>query len=128
MNNKFILISFFILICSGFVIGIIFPNLPVYFYIIYGLTGGGVLLIVNKRRIKKNELIVSDERYIKNMEKASLLTYRITYAGTLITGMMLQAFSQENSDLKKIGLTLIFVSVIQTMIFTISYVVYNRKS
>ncbi|MBI9109296.1 MAG: DUF2178 domain-containing protein [Spirochaetales bacterium] len=128
MNNKFLLVSFVILIASGFIIGQIFPDLPASFYLIYGLLGGGILFVINNRRIKKKGLIVTDERINKNIEKASLVTYRFTYAITLLVGMILTVISPEMAEIRIIGLVLIGTSILQTTFFTISYLIIARKN
>ena len=128
MNNKFILISFIILIGSSFIIEQIFPNLPAYFYVIYAVLCGVILLVVDTRRIKKKELIVIDERISKNLEKASHITYRFTYSILLVVGTVLTIIPSENTEIRIIGLVLIGASIFQTIFFTISYFIVARKN
>ncbi len=85
-------------------------------------------MIINNRRIKKKELIVTDERIVKNAEKAAHITYRYTYSILLVVGTILTVVPTEADIVRIIGIVLIFASIFETLIFTISYFMINRNN
>ncbi len=64
-------------VLAGTLVGALYPDVPVWAFMLGGLILGGGLLFVSIRILRKNDLVLRDERTRRNTERAMAWAFRL---------------------------------------------------
>jgi len=126
--RRFPLFAIGLVIILAFVVNIFFPGIPGYIYLIAAFLCALLIVIINRKLIIKTKEIITDERIMKNAINAAYFTFRITFSISLIGGCIIIGLGLDNSILKIVGITLITISVFQSLLFTGLNKLFNARS
>jgi hypothetical protein len=116
------------IIVLAFLISYLFPALPWYFYLVFAVVSGTILLLIYKRIERGLTEAVSDERSTLVAMKAAFLTFRVTFPATLLAGTILVGFPGAGADWILAGRALVIVAGSQAVIMSISALSFDRRS
>jgi hypothetical protein len=115
--NAFILVAMGTFIALAFVVGFLFPKIPGYAYLAAAFVGGAAILLLAKKIASRSKEALSDERDQRNASEAAYLVYRISYALTLVGGVVILNLPGLGGTWVTVGRVLLCVSIFQALLF-----------
>jgi hypothetical protein len=112
----------------AFLLNHLFPILPWYFYLAFAVIVGAIMLPLGKRLERGMTEALSDERTIAYSLKATDLTFRVSFAATLLASCVLLNIPRAGADIVAAGRALMIVAVGQSILVTVAMLVFDRRS
>ncbi len=116
-----------LLILGAFVLNAFFPTFPSIAYAIGGFVLGSILLLVLGRALKRDRVVLSDERTRGNLAEAALDTWRISYVAMMAFIVVIFGLPSPGSEWIGAGRAVIVVMVLQAYLLLILQAIRNRK-
>ncbi len=116
-----------IVVLAASVVGALFPAVPTWAFLAAGLVLGALLLFLAVRILKRNDLVLKDERTRRNSERAAFLAYRIFVWASIAAIVVLDCVPGLGRGRLVVSRTLIAVLVFQYVFFMAFYFFLNRR-
>ncbi len=116
-----------LVVLAGGVVGALVPTIPTWAFIAGGLALGLALLFLAARILKRNDLILKDERTRRNSERAMAWAYRIGTWAAIAAVALIDGLPGLDRDWTIVGRTLIVILAAQYALFLSLYLVLNRR-
>lgn len=116
-----------LVVLAGGILGALVPGIPIWAFIVGGLALGSVLLLLGIRSLKRNDLILKDERTRRNSERAMAWAYRIGTWAAIAAVALIDAVPGLDSDWTTVSRTLVVVLAVQYALFLVFYLILNRR-
>lgn len=116
-----------LIVLAATLVGALFPGLPVWAFLLGGSALGGVLYFVSLRTLRKNDLILTDERTRRNTEKAMAWSFRLGIWAEIVGIAVLDALPALGPNGSLLSRGLIAVLALQYLTFLAFRAVLGRR-
>jgi uncharacterized membrane protein len=116
-----------LVVLAGSFVGALFPGVPVWAFMLGGLVLGGGLLVVSVGILKRNDLILKDERTRGNSERAMAWAFRFGIWVEILGIAILDAVPSLGSNGLLLSRGLTAVLVLQYLSFLAFHVFLSRR-
>ena len=116
-----------LVVLAGGILGALVPAVPTWAFLAGGLALGVVMLFVAARILKRNDLILKDERTRRNSEKAMAWAYRAGIWAAIAAVALIDAVPGPGRVGSVVSRTLIVVLAAQYALFLVFYFILNRR-
>jgi uncharacterized membrane protein len=129
MYKLFVYGSMMGVIVFSFALGAIFPSLSGFFFLGLAVICGAIILFVSKRIQRRSLDALSDERMVRNYEKATSITCRVTLLLTMFAAILILNIAPKTAvNFVAAGRALMLIAVFQSLFLTTAYFIIDRKS
>ena len=117
----------FSLVAIGFVVGLIFPQLDVSFYVVFIVAAGVVILSVDRIVRRRVEGAITDERLQSLAERAAWVAFRISIVAILATAMVLTYLYPATVEARLVAAGACCAIGLQAMVHAVGYAVMRGR-
>jgi uncharacterized membrane protein len=115
-------------VAVAFILGAIFPSLNSYFYLVYVLAVGGVIVVIDRLARRRVTEALTDERIQGIAGKCALLTLRIAVAATGIGVFVVMVVFPSVEAVRLLGVGALCAIGLQGLIFWVTFSVVRSRT
>ena len=117
----------FAIVAVGFILGAVFPELEASFYLIFGVSAGAVILVVD--RVARNRVpgALSDERIQGIAARASRLGFRISFGAIMVIAFVLMYAFPATEEARLVGVGAYCAIGFQALAYAIIFAVVRSR-
>ena len=117
----------FALVAVGFILGLIFPDLQLSFYMIFVLSAGAVILVVDRSVRRRVVGALNDERIQGIAERASWLSFKISFSTIMVIAFVLMYAFPATDEARLVGVGAYCAIGVQALVYGIAFLVIRSR-
>ena len=114
-------------VAVAIVLGILFTDLPIPFFLALGLVGGAAIIVIDRLARQRVSEPITDERIQRISEQAAHVGFRISGSVIIAVAMLLMYVFPATDASRMVGVGACCAVGVQGLAYTVTYLVIRSK-